>query len=558
MAFSNQLSIRLTGTPQSLSRAQTLGNGQKYTIAAWFKRSAINVVSPIASFGNNAQTFSFVSFNSAANNQITARADVGGATKLELIATAVVGDTNTWHHICLAIDTTQAVDANRAKLYLDGTQLTSFASTIYPIQNQALLAGGTWYYGRYDFSTSFYFQGWLDECHYIDGLQLTPSAFISGLPGGPKQYLGSFGAQGSLLRFEDPTSSITLGADSSGLGHNWTINGATSSTDAPVLIIAAPLITGSPEFGTPQLGQVHGLATFGLLTGSPIFATPRVGGRQDIVAQSMELEPPEIGVPNIRIWKTVSLGLNWHVDNAELAGPFQSSDLSNNAIAVIDGDGIPGPFRFYQIIDTPPRLEGAPASIAFTFAVEVAPYGRNVEIGLFDGTDGNRAWAIFNPRYGDLLYQANLGRLFLFGTRQEETGLGYRRLMITASTPPGKIGGYLKLCNEDLISDYVGDGISGVLVDRPKLFLSETEIREFSHVIAEPEIRFFWTVGVGTIALRWFRASSGQAGVDHHLEFGTALDLECVLQRWKPSHTQIVFDYSGLASGHNDPMSGTP
>jgi uncharacterized protein YmfQ (DUF2313 family) len=56
--------------------------------------------------------------------------------------------------------------------------------------------------------------------------------------------------------------------------------------------------------------------------------------------------------------------------------------------------------------------------------------------------------------------------------------------------------------------------------------------------------------------LVWFRASTGQAGVDHHLEIGRYDDLECLLNRWKPAHTQIVFDYSNLKQ--DDPMAGTP
>ena len=54
-----------------------------------------------------------------------------------------------------------------------------------------------------------------------------------------------------------------------------------------------------------------------------------------------------------------------------------------------------------------------------------------------------------------------------------------------------------------------------------------------------------------------FESPSGQTGVDPHLRIGMADDLECLLNRWKPAHTQIIFDYSGL-SNPGDPMAGTP
>ena len=74
--------------------------------------------------------------------------------------------------------------------------------------------------------------------------------------------------------------------------------------------------------------------------------------------------------------------------------------------------------------------------------------------------------------------------------------------------------------------------------------------------IAAPEIRFYWKVHVDRASLSWFRSASGECGVDHHLEIGLAEDLECILNRWKPAHTLIIYDYSMLATGGS--MAGTP
>jgi uncharacterized protein YmfQ (DUF2313 family) len=82
------------------------------------------------------------------------------------------------------------------------------------------------------------------------------------------------------------------------------------------------------------------------------------------------------------------------------------------------------------------------------------------------------------------------------------------------------------------------------------------EETDFRWQIGPPEMRFYWVVHVHKAPLTWFRASAGQAGVNHHLEIGYAQDLECLINRWKPAQTLALFDYSGLVG--NDPMAGTP
>jgi uncharacterized protein YmfQ (DUF2313 family) len=79
---------------------------------------------------------------------------------------------------------------------------------------------------------------------------------------------------------------------------------------------------------------------------------------------------------------------------------------------------------------------------------------------------------------------------------------------------------------------------------------------QFRWEIGAPEMRFYWSIRVGATKLTWFRCGAGECGVDHHLEFATADDLECLFQRYKPAHTEVLFDYTGLTTP--DPMAGTP
>ena len=87
--------------------------------------------------------------------------------------------------------------------------------------------------------------------------------------------------------------------------------------------------------------------------------------------------------------------------------------------------------------------------------------------------------------------------------------------------------------------------------------VKEGELSEWPYYGLGPETnRFYWTVHVHEAKLIWFRVTSGQTGVDPHLRIGLADDLECLLNRWKPAHTQIIFDYSNLETGGD--MAGTP
>jgi uncharacterized protein YmfQ (DUF2313 family) len=87
--------------------------------------------------------------------------------------------------------------------------------------------------------------------------------------------------------------------------------------------------------------------------------------------------------------------------------------------------------------------------------------------------------------------------------------------------------------------------------------IAEGELSEWpNYGLGPPENRYYWTVNVTEAGLLWFRCSSGQCGVDPHLRIIYYEDIDCILNRWKPGHTQIVFDYSNLSP--NDPMAGTP
>jgi hypothetical protein len=169
--------------------------------------------------------------------------------------TPVYRDPAAWYHIVVALDTTQATSTNRVKIWVNGVQITSFQSSLYPTLNydgyvnSANVAGIG---ANYNGSWIQYFDGYLTEVNFIDGQALTPSSFgttnaITGV-WQPAKYTGTYGTNGFYLNFSDNSSNTatTIGKDYSGNGNNWTPNnisvtaGSTydSMTDVPTLTSA--------------------------------------------------------------------------------------------------------------------------------------------------------------------------------------------------------------------------------------------------------------------------------------------------------------------------------
>lgn len=67
---------------------------------------------------------------------------------------------------------------------------------------------------------------------------------------------------------------------------------------------------------------------------------------------------------------------------------------------------------------------------------------------------------------------------------------------------------------------------------------------DFAWEIGEPEIRYYWVVNVFDVPIWWFRAGVGVCGKDHLAEWAVITDLECLIQRYKPAHTTVIFGFN--------------
>ena len=222
--FNRTQNSEMTRTPSSD------GNRKIFTLAVWIKRSKINN-GVIFGVGPSSSNNGSIEIH---NNELRFKEETSG-DDLFKDTTAVLRDINTWYHIVVAVDLTQASNSNRVKMYINGTQQTSFSTdeTFGNRDSQFNTSGVGNAIGK-RFYSGTYFGGYLAEMHFIDGTQVTADSFGETKEGVwiPKAYTGSYGTNGFYMKFNQTgsgtPSASTRGADSSGNGNHF----ATSAVNA--------------------------------------------------------------------------------------------------------------------------------------------------------------------------------------------------------------------------------------------------------------------------------------------------------------------------------------
>ena len=274
LRFNDADSAYLSRTPSSA------GNQRTWTISFWVKRVKSGAYNPLID-ARSPQNDSLVSLLFDSNDKF----QLGHYSFSSLITDRVYRDFGSWYHIVLAVDTTQATASDRIKLYTNGVEETSFATSTYPAQNttynwnsaslHTINQAGSGYGGQY-----------FADIYNIDGLQLTATSFGSYDSNGVWQrgtYSGTFGTNGfHILDFENEA---TIGDDSSGNSNDFTANNLSDTAGAGNDVLLDFPTNGS-ESDTGAGGEVSGnYATF--LTNSPVSrACTFSNGNLDVVIAS--------------------------------------------------------------------------------------------------------------------------------------------------------------------------------------------------------------------------------------------------------------------------------
>lgn len=199
------------------------GNKRKWTFSWWFKPTKLN----------ETQVF-ILSQRTSSSNQChimisSDRIDFeSGGGKGRVQTKGRFGDSNAWYHCVVFLDSDQSSSGDRLKIYINGNLAPYDVQTTVASGDHGMNNNTQQQIGAQASNNDLHYGGYLAEMNFIDGQAYDPTFFAetNSTTGQwvPKKYTGSYGSQGWYLNFSDNSSNTasTIGADSSGNGHNFT------------------------------------------------------------------------------------------------------------------------------------------------------------------------------------------------------------------------------------------------------------------------------------------------------------------------------------------------
>ena len=311
LRFRSSASAYLSRTPASASNRTT------WTWSGWVKRGTL---------GSSSFLFSAVSGTTECNFYFTPTNALyflvynAGATVGQITTNAVFRDVSSWYHVVAVLDSSNATSSDRMRLYVngvrqsvDGTTVTIGSGVTGQINNNV-----PHYTGSYNGSL-YFFDGYMAEVNFIDGLALTPSSFGQYNEFGvwsPRKYGGSYGTNGFYLPFNDPTSATTLCYDRQ-LGYtdtsknNWTPNNI-STTAGPTY----DAMTDVPPPSTIQNVRAGNYATLNPLSNGTnlVCANANLSVSNSVAESNHRMSRATIGVTSGKFYWEVNVNNSAYID----------------------------------------------------------------------------------------------------------------------------------------------------------------------------------------------------------------------------------------------------
>ena len=221
-----------------LTRTQgSTGSETKGTFSAWVKRSGLTTASNMYTSYQADNEFCDIQFNSSDQLQVVVK--IGGTDYLDLRTTRLFRDISAFYHILVAFDSTDGTQADRCKIYVNGTRETSFATNTNNVSSSLNMringSSQDPYIGSWH-NQGNYFSGVMSHVHWVDGTAYTPTSFgesdsVSGIWKPKTAPSVTYGTNGFFLKMEN---SGAMGTDSSGNSNTFTVSGTlTQNVDTP-------------------------------------------------------------------------------------------------------------------------------------------------------------------------------------------------------------------------------------------------------------------------------------------------------------------------------------
>ncbi len=242
----NSLRVNHGDSPFLSRSISSTGNERTATVSVWVKRALFGTEhtifsNKISSAGSNCFKFAF--FN---DDELSIQIGTTGNSNTTLTTNRKFRDPSAWYHLMAVIDTDQATEANRVRIYVNGEEETSFSDSGYPSRNSDMRISNSSFphtIGE-DPRDNTHFNGYLSEMYFIDGTALTPSSFGKTddngvwIPKDAKDNL-TFGTNGFYMKFKQTGTSQNssgIGADTSGNDNHFAVTNLAATditTDTP-------------------------------------------------------------------------------------------------------------------------------------------------------------------------------------------------------------------------------------------------------------------------------------------------------------------------------------
>ena len=240
LRFNDDDSAYLSRTPSSASNRRT------FTFSAWVKLNPSATNYPPLFNANASSPDTVIRLDNVGKINVALE---NGSSGVGLTTSAQLRDPSSFYNITVAVDTTNSTENDRIKIYINGTEQTSYSSRSNPTLNYDTNVNNTVLHKIGAQRYASYWDGYMSDVNFIDGLALTPTSFGEFKNGVwiPIDTSGlTFGTNGFRLKFNssdfnedgsavtDPYGSGTDVpdddvADASGSGNHFSVSGLVTS-----------------------------------------------------------------------------------------------------------------------------------------------------------------------------------------------------------------------------------------------------------------------------------------------------------------------------------------